>query len=1073
MNTKLRVILTLLLAFVVQISFAQFEKTITGTVVDEEGLPLPGVNIVVKGTTKGVQTDFDGKFSINASQGEFLVFSFIGLQTAEYPVGESDVLNVTLSPDAAQLSEVVVTALGIKREKQALGYAVSEVNEEQLQSRAEGDIGRVLNGKASGINITQQSGLSGSGTNIVIRGLSSFSASNQPLFIVDGVPFASDTNAQGDFVDGNTGSSRFLDLDPNNIANVSVLKGLAAATLYGTQGRNGVILITTKSGSTAAGVVRKNEITISNSFFFNEVASLADYTDKFGNGFDQSFGWFFSNWGPSFEREGVAGYGNSNTIAADGTIPHPYSTTSVRAIREAFPELQDARYEWRPYNSVEDFFRTGTVKTTSINARGASTDGSVAYNMNYSYLEDEGFTPGNVLRRNNFGIGGSAALSNNFTISGTLSYSNTQFKTPPVAASTGNGAFGGGSSIFGELFFTPRSVDLMGLPYQSPVDGRSVYYRQGNDIQHPLWTVYNAQNSQLTNRIFGNFTTQYAINDHLNLVYRLGIDVYSENNTNQQNRGGTGQSDAALNSGIYETWNNLNYLWDHNIILNGDYKFDKVGVTFNAGATSRREMFDQNGVASSGQQVFDVFRHFNFQLQDEIQFFSERNILGVYGQAEVDYNRMFYLTVAGRNDWVSNLDESTRSIFYPSASFSFVPTTLLRELGESDIVNYMKIRGGYGTSATFPTGYPVAATLSLNTQFFNRNGRDVVVNTLGSRLGNPQLKPETLEEYEVGVEARLLWNRVNLDASFYKRVTNDLIVDRPLDPSTGFTVTSTNVGEIQAEGVEVDLGVSIIESDNEGGFNWSVNTNWTTNDAIVTDLGVDSDIIVYAGFTNLGNAAKVGEQLGIMVGNRIQRDENNNFVVNAAGDYIIEQGLFKIGDPNPDYVLNVNNTFRFKNFSFDMLWIYVKGGDIYSRTASTLLGRGLTTDTEDRLNSFILPGVNQDGSPNTTMINNSTYYFNNIVFGPDELGVFDATTIRLQEVSLGYALPKKALERTPFGSLTFKVSGYNMYYNAVNIPEGTNFDPNVAGLGVGNGQGFEYLNGPSSKRYGLSINASF
>ena len=291
MKTKFKGVLTLILALIVQVSFAQV-KTVSGTVSDSSG-SLPGVSVIIKGTTQGAETDFDGKYSIKASAGDVLVFSYLGYESVEKTVGDSNTIDVTLV-EGEVLDEIIVVAQGIKREKKALGYAVSEVKTEQLEQRSEGDIGRILTGKASGVNIQTQSGISGSGTSILIRGMSSFSSSNQPLFVVDGVPFSSDTNAQGDFVDGNNGSSRFLDIDPNNIESVNVLKGLAAATLYGTQGRNGVILITTKSGSSRASA-SKQEITVSSSVFFNEIASLADYQNEWGGGFDQAFGWFFKH----------------------------------------------------------------------------------------------------------------------------------------------------------------------------------------------------------------------------------------------------------------------------------------------------------------------------------------------------------------------------------------------------------------------------------------------------------------------------------------------------------------------------------------------------------------------------------------------------------------------------------------------------------------------------------------------------------------------------------------------------------------------------------------------------------
>jgi TonB-linked SusC/RagA family outer membrane protein len=1074
MKTKFSGILTLLLAFVVQFTFAQ-EKTISGAVSDNAGIPLPGVNIIVKGTTTGTQTDFDGNYSINASVGDVLTFSYVGFLTVEQTVGAANTINVTMQEDAQVLEEVIVTAQGIKREKQALGYAVSEVSSESLEQRSEGDIARVLSGKASGVRIQQQSGISGSGTSIIIRGFSSFSGSNQPLFIVDGVPFSSDTNEQKNFVDGNNGSSRFLDIDPNSIENVSVLKGLAAATLYGTRGRNGVILITTKAGSSSAAGPRKTEITVQSSIFFNEIASIPDYQNEYGGGFDQAFGWFFSNWGPAFKKDGPGGWGNSSAFDANGTLEHPYSTaSSATGIPQAFPEFAGARYAWKPYSGVKDFFRTGVVKNTSINARSVSDDGKISFNVNYGNLEDEGFTPGNTLRRSTLGLGGRAELSNKFTITGALNFTRTDFETPPVAASYGSNVSGENTSIYGNLFYTPRSIDLMGLPFQNPVTGESVYYRQNNSIQHPLWTVNNAGNSQLTNRVFGNLGLTYNINENMNLMYLYGIDVYSENNDNYANKGGK-SGDIANRSGVYETWNNLNTIQNHNFYLSADYDINEdFDVSAMIGASSESTVYDRNGVASSGQQVFGVLRHFNFAEQNEIQYFEEQNILGLYGQAEIGFKKFLYLTLAGRNDWVSNLSTANRSVFYPSASISFLPSKVIDALKDSDVINYLKLRAGYGTSANFPSGYPISSTLTLDTQDFqDAGGTDVVTNTTGIRLGNVDLKPETISELEFGVEARLFNNRVTLDASIYSRITKDLIIDRPLDPSTGYTTTRTNVGEIQNDGIEIDLGIDVFQNDNNG-FNWTANFNWSTSEAIVNDLGLDTDVVVYEGFTNLGNAAIVGESLGTMVGTAIDRDENGNLKVNAAGSYVTKTGLNIIGDANPDFVMNMTNSISYKNFNLGFLLSWTEGGDLFSYGIATPLGRGVVTQKGvDRQNSFILPGVNPAGQPNTTQINNSTYYFSNVLYGPDEMLVYDATVFRLQEVSLGYSVPAKFLEKTPFGSLSVTFSGYNLWFDAPNIPDVTNFDPNVAGLGVGNGRGFEYLNGPSSKRYGLSIKAAF
>ncbi|MEJ2161955.1 MAG: SusC/RagA family TonB-linked outer membrane protein [Robiginitalea sp.] len=1079
MRTKLNGILTLLLAFVVQISFAQ-EKAISGTVTDQDGLPLPGVNIVVEGTTTGTQTDFDGNYSIQVAPGQVLLFSYIGQKDERVTVGAGDVINVQMVEDAQSLEEVVVTAQGIKREKKALGYAVTSVGADALEQRAEGDVARVLSGKAAGVQITAAGGMSGSGTNVTVRGLSSFSGSNQALFVVDGVPFSNDTNQQGSFISGNTGSSRFLDLDPNNIESIEVLKGLAAATLYGTLGKNGVILITTKAGGGSSGA-KKTEITVQQSFFTNEMASIPDYQDEYGNGFDQSFGWFFSNWGPSFDRDGVAGWGAQSAIDDNGTLEHPYSTTSVGKTRDAFPELQGARYPWKPYNSVENFFRPGFVSNTNVNIAGSTQDGNTNFNVNVGYLDDKGFTPGNSLNRFNISIGGRSQLSNRFSVQATANYSRTDYRTPPIASSRGNGT--DGLSVYGNVLFTPRSVDLMGLPFENPIDQSSVYYRNGNDIINPRWTAKNVTYKQLTNRINWTASLTYDLNDNLNVTWRSGLDFYNERNINGSNKGGVEFNQAIF--GFYQTYDNNNTIWDHFLALNGNYDIsEKLGMTFTIGATSRQDFYDRSGVNSTGQIVFGVKRHFNFENQTPIQFSQKRNIVGILGQATLDFDDFIFLNVSARTDWVSNLTTENNSKTYPGVSVSFLPINAFDGTWNDAIgMNYLKFRASYGTSATFPTGYPTVNTVGQSTQVFTDpfSGAPLTVNTVSNFRANPDLKPELLEEYEAGMEARFWDSRIQFEATYFNRVTNDLIVTEPLSPSTGFSSTQSNIGEIQNKGFEADLGIDIFRSEN---FSWNSRVNFFTNSEEVTEQ--EQDFIAYAGSLASGgglfrgsNAAVEGESLGAIVGTRIDRDENGNFLVNDGGNYVVSEqdddgNVPIIGDAVPDYSMNFINSLRYKNWNLNFQINHIKGGDMLSSTVAVLLGRGLIVETADRLNTYILPGVNQTtGEPNTKQINNSTYFFSNLLFGPTETRIYDASVIRLQELSLGYTFPSKFLDKTPFGSLSVTAQGFNLWYDAYNMPDGANFDPNVQGVGIGNGRGFDFINGPSSRRYGISIKASF
>ena len=1079
MKSLFRLLVVFLLT--AQMSFAQ--KTVTGVVSDSDGLPLPGATVLVQGTTTGVTTDFDGNFSINVAEGQILEFSFVGYETAALAVGAGNVINVTLSL-GTQLEEVIVTSLGITREKRALGYAVSEVDNTQIENRASGDVARVLSGKASGVQVTNQGGISGSGTSVVIRGLSTFSSSNQPLFVVDGVPFQSDTNAMGSFTSGNNGSSRFLDLDPNNIESVNVLKGLAAATLYGSQGRNGVILITTKSGTTGAGTrAQKNEVTVNTSYFTNELAMKPDFQMQYGNGFNQNFGWFFSNWGPSFDEEGPAGWGRQSAIngtvsGQPGFLKHPYnSNLNARFLaRDLLPLIglsMDSLWEWKPYDSVGDLFQPGEIVNTNINFRGQSDDGKVSYNVNYGNLDDKGFTPGNTLRRNALSFGGRAVLSNKITVNGTLNYTSTDFKTPPIAAAYSSGS--SDSSLYGNVFYTPRSVGIAQLPYAHPITGASIYYRSSNGIQHPLWTVNNTGDAQMTHRVFGGVSAQYDISDNLNLRYSYGYDVYSEDNTSYQNKGGV-DGDLETQSGMYEKWNNTSTIFNHQVTINGDFELDDDwSVTFNAGAESVGREYDRNGVRSTGQNVFNVLRHYNFNSQEEIEFFSRRNVLGVFAQAAFDYQDYLYFTLASRTDWVSNLSEENRSITYPSASISFVPTSVL-DFGNLPI-DFLKVRASYGTSATYPGGYPIASTLSLNTKDFKVDGVEVITNTTGSQLGNTGLKPELLAELEFGLEANLFDNRLSAEISYFDRNTTDLIITQPLDPSTGYTSTRTNIGEISATGWEIDLNADWIRGDK---FNWNTSINYTTNQAIVEDLGQNTDQIVYAGFSTRGNAAIPGLPLTSMIGTSVARDDQGRPLVDASGSYRTNNDTnYKtnkyalIGDSNPDFIANIGNTLTYGNLSLNVLFNASIGGDMYSSFIMTLLGRGITTDTLDRELPYILPGVLADGSPNNKMIDNATTYFGNLILGGDELRTWDASVLRLSEVSLTYDIPSSWLDKTPFGAASISAQGFNLWYDAYNTPDGINYDPNIAGLGVGNGSGFEYFNGVSARRYGVSLKLTF
>ena len=718
---------------------------VTGRVTDDKGLPLEGVTVLEKNTKNGTLTDSKGAFKLSVKQGAILVISEVGFEKIEVKSSSSSI-GVSLKVFKDDLSEVIVTAQGISKSKKSLGYAVSSVGKDLLEQRPETDVVRILNGKAAGVNILNSSGLSGSGTNINIRGISTITGSSQPLFIVDDVPFDGGTNANSNFTFGNQTTSRFLDLDPNNIENISILKGLSATTLYGEAGRNGVILVTTKSGSSRK-AKSKSEISITQSVFATQ-AILPEYNESYGGGFDLSLGIaFFSNWGAKFTNP-------------PAQVVHPYDKV---ALNGAFPEYKGVLYDYKYYNSVPKFFRTGVNSTTSINANGANDKSS--YNLNYTYTDDQGYLTGNGLYKNALSMGGTSKLSNHFTVSGTLNYTTSNVSSPPVSTSFGSNPTN--ASIFGNVMYTPTAVDLNNLPYENPFTHASLYYRNNNDIQNPRWTLANSFVKDNTTRVFGKAQIKYDLDKHFNVSYRLGFDDYTEFQQYSQNKGG-----IQTPTGVLRTSTGLNSIRDHSFLASYNTSVNKdLTLTVDGGVNSRRLSYSQTGLYSQQQLVYGLVNHGNFVSHDvnsedgsTLNYEQQTLSTGVFAQAGFDYKEYAFLNIGGRNSWVSTAESANRSIFYPSASVSFVPTSAIEALKNSKAINYLKLRLGYATSANFPSPYTTRAALNIGTRsFLSSTGTPINTNSIPNLLPNPNIKPELLGEVEAGVEGKFFNNRLSAD----------------------------------------------------------------------------------------------------------------------------------------------------------------------------------------------------------------------------------------------------------------------------------------------------------------------
>ena len=1034
MKTKFNGILTLLLALIVQVSFAQ-EKTVSGTVSDESG-SLLGVSILIKGTTTGSETDFDGNYSIRAKSGDVLVYSYLGYKTVEKTVGISNTINVTLEEDANVLEEIVIVGQGIRREQKALGYSVATVKSDVLEQKPEADIAKLLTGKVAGVQVNTGGGFLGTATNVIIRSKNSISGNNQPLYIIDGAPISGD---------------RSYDIDPNNIASTTVLKGLAASTLYGQDGRNGVIIINTKTGSGKA-ANKKFEVDVSFTTGFLEVSNLPDYQNTYGQGSDNGINTtFFGNWGAKFDNQ---------------EVPHHLNIPGLAA---SFPEYQGATDIYRAIpNNVSDFFSTGALQTVSVIARKSFDKGN--FSVSFGNTEQTGYLEENTFNRYNIAIGGSMELANNLTFSSNIQYTKNDNNRPS-------------RNFFQLVTWIPRNLDIHNLPFQDPNNGSSVYYR--TTISNPRWTRANTGFQEDTDRAFITLGVDYKINDNLDLKYLYSLDNVSTLNTDYQNKD-VNQQDL----GFFQTFTRTARTTTHRISLNSGASDlgNNFSYSYVLGSEIKNLQSNFVGVTSTDQVVFDFLNHGNFRNASAIDSRNNiNNTIGAYGSLNVNYKKDLYLTLSARNDWGSTVEKDNRSILYPSVSLSYIPTETFDWL-KGDKNNFLKMRAGFGTSANFPSAYLTQLELEATANAFLNpfSGGITSTNSLSSFLPNPDIKPELLKEFEVGIEGRLWNNFLDFDISAYSKIVEDQILFSSRAASTGTTQTVINAGRVDTDGVEARVSLNLFRSNEEGGFNWTMDNNFTAYETTVVDLPVEQ-VNISSGV----NFAIEGESYGVFRGSFAARDDNGNLLINPSTGKIISSddlGLEDklIGDPNEDWSYSNINSFSYKNFTLSAQWEYIHGGDIYSVTASNLLRRGVTTDTEtNREGSYIIPGVLADPNTgdvlkdangqsinNTIQIGANDLYFINLQ-DVDENLVYDASSVRLRDVSLSYKMSKKSLEKTPFGSLTFTASGNNLWYKAYNIPAGLNLDPEVISSGQGNGRGLDFQNDPSYKTYSFSVKATF
>jgi TonB-linked SusC/RagA family outer membrane protein len=1075
----------LLMSFVLMFTLLQQvsaqDRNVSGRVTDRQtGEGLPGVTVLLKGTTNGVSTNADGSFTLSVpASGGSLTFSSIGYVTVDQPLGTENQINLALASDTKQLNEVVVTALGIQRESRALGYAVSEIKAEQVVQKSEPDVLRTLQGKVPGVNIGGSSGAPGSSTRINIRGNSSLLNENQPLFVIDGIPFDNRSdNSVSSLGNSSSYSNRAADIDPNNIESINVLKGIAATALYGSRAANGAIVITTKTGSRNR-ADKGLRVSYNSSFSAERVANLPDYQNKYGSGGNSVYSAANGSWGPAF-----------GSPQAPADVAHPYDIPRLNA---AFPEFVGARYPYQPFeNNVKDFFKTGRIFENSVTLAGTGENSKFTAVLSRS--DQDGMIPESRFDRSSISAGGSGQFEK-LSVGATVTYVNSAQTGPVLGAPNALQ----NASAFSRLLFLPRNLDLSGLPSEDPLTRGSELGWLSGQADNPYWSVrYNTYNSRV-DRVIGNVNLGYDFTDWLSFSFTGGANTYTDQRRSVIRPGSVGANGTGQITQDYITNTEL----EGTALITVDKNItEDISLRAITGYNVNQRNYDYSSVIGSNYVLFDIDDISNTRnvIQNNSQsgtLQQKRRLFGVLGDVTLGYKDFLYLNATGRNDWSSTLAPGKNTFFYPSVSGSLIFTEAFGI--QSNVLSLGKLRASWAKAGNDAGIGLINTTFVVNPTFGNNAAslafpfNQIPGASRGARVGNVNLTPEFTNEYEFGTDLTFFKDRIVLGATYYDRRTTNQIVNLTLPFATGFTSFTTNSGEVSNKGIEIGLTTVPVDA---GGFRWSNFTAFTRNRNIIEGLaeGVQQQLNGLTGnfFGDPQSIHIPGQQYGLLFGSKAARDpESGKVLINqATGRMIISPTPGVIGNPNPDFTIGFTNTFSYKGLTLEGVIDYRQGGDLFSQTIQSLYLRGVTKDTEDREKTVVIDGVY--GNPNTfepivatdgsTTRNTTAISYNDVFFGAgsfasgaaSEFVVFDATTIRLREVTLGYDVPGKYLEKAKFlRGVNLSLSGRNLYWYSPNVPKHMNFDPETSSYSTANSQGFDFSNAPTSRRYGVNLRVTF
>ena len=980
-----------------------------------------------------------------------LVFSYVGMVAKEVPI--EPVMKVELQSGAQNLSEVVITAMGISKEKKALGYAVQDIKSDELTQAANSSLSGALQGKVSGLEIKPSSGMPGASSQITIRGARSFTGDNSPLYVVDGMPISSVADMSTyDSVSGADYANRAVDIDPNDIESINILKGQAASALYGIRASNGVIVITTKSGKGAK--KGKPQVSFSSNLSFDKISRKPHLQNIYAQGSNGKFNPNAStSWGPKISEL-------PNDPTYGGNTDNTYTKQSGKHEGMYYvPQRANAGMDpWTTpqiYDNIGEFFDLGTTWNNSLNVAQALDRGS--YSFSLGSTTQDGIVPTTGMDRYNVKLTAESRLEEHWTTGFSGNFVNSK-----IQKSTG-----ANDGIVATVYPAPAHYDLAGIPshYANNLYQQNTYRGTGG-FDAAYWSVNNNEFTEKTNRFFGNayvnFGTKFNTENHkLDVKYQMGVDAYT---THYQDIWGYGHANGKgqiENSG----WTTTTF----NSLLTATYAW-KISEAWDFDALLGNEIVQDNNKyywQYGGTYNFPGWNHINNTVtKDNEEKQSSQRTVGFFGSLSASYKNMLYLNVTGRNDYVSTMPAGNRSFFYPSVSVGWILTEL--EPLKNEIVNYAKIRASYaevGQAGKYYQNY--YTTPSFGGGFYSGTPLMYPIDSQNAFteygiVYDPNLKPQNTRSYELGADISFFNNLVSINYTYSRQNVKDQIFEVPLASSTGSSSFMTNGGKIHTNAHELTVNINPIRLKN---VDWNIGINWSKIDNYVDELAPGVESIFLGGFTTPQVRAGIGDKFPVIYGVSYARDDNGNLIVDEDGVPMAGKDDV-IGKVSPDFILGFNTNLRLWKFNISAVFDWKQGGQIYCGTNGLLDMYGVSKNTENREGSFLVEGVKEDGSKNTTPISgaNEMQHYYETINNINESSVYNSSFIKLRELAVSYPVfQKKWLEV----NLNVFARNILVWSELANIdPESTQGNTNMAGS-------FERFSLPTTSSYGFGLNVKF